>query len=53
MNREVKHRMGRSAGVPPEWTSVLAVIALRVADITLMRMGSDCPQRGLGPVCYA
>src|ERR1035437_3750620 len=27
MNREVKHRMGRSAGVPPEWTSVLAVIA--------------------------
>lgn len=27
MNREVKHRMGHSAGVPPEWTSVLAVIA--------------------------
>src|SRR5665647_2460265 len=27
MNREVEHRMGRSAGVPPEWTSVLAVIA--------------------------
>ena len=27
MNREVKHRMGRSVGVPPEWTSVLAVIA--------------------------
>ena len=27
MNREAKHRMGRSAGVPLEWTSVLAVIA--------------------------
>src|SRR5664279_5834818 len=27
MNREVKHRMGRSVGVPPVWTSVLAVIA--------------------------
>jgi LmbE family N-acetylglucosaminyl deacetylase len=27
MNREVKQRMGRSVGVPPEWTSVLAVIA--------------------------
>src|SRR5664279_2256199 len=27
MSREVKHRMGRSVGVPPEWTSVLAVIA--------------------------
>ena len=27
MNREVKHRMGRSVGVPPKWTSVLAVIA--------------------------
>ena len=27
MNTEVKHRMGRSVGVPPEWTSVLAVIA--------------------------
>jgi LmbE family N-acetylglucosaminyl deacetylase len=25
--REAKHRMSRSAGVPPEWTSVLAVIA--------------------------
>jgi LmbE family N-acetylglucosaminyl deacetylase len=27
MNREAKHRMGLGAGVPPEWTSVLAVIA--------------------------
>lgn len=27
MSREVKHQMGRSVGVPPEWTSVLAVIA--------------------------
>ena len=27
MNTEAKHQMGRSAGVPPEWTSVLAVIA--------------------------
>jgi N-acetylglucosamine malate deacetylase 2 len=27
MNREVKHRMGRSVGVPPDWASVLAVIA--------------------------
>ena len=27
MVREAKHRMGRRAGVPPEWTSVLAVIA--------------------------
>jgi LmbE family N-acetylglucosaminyl deacetylase len=27
MSREVKHRMSRSVGVPPEWTSVLAVIA--------------------------
>jgi len=27
MNREVRHRLGQSAGVPPEWTSVLAVIA--------------------------
>jgi LmbE family N-acetylglucosaminyl deacetylase len=27
MSREVMERMGRSAGVPPDWTSVLAVIA--------------------------